>query len=254
MKYRNIIALCLGIFVAALLWQYYLWPKYQIKTEKPETMELLNDAAQKELEESIDYSEPGEILFVGEKTPDADIEDTVANNLQGEDIVFYSQANKPKDILDIISNDDIKKHIGVTLDKEDFVVSPNAVNQEQEKEQSFEQEITQEDIQNDTSRITMIKIPEEFVTVQEEKAYKQFLQEHEGVYPNIDFAKQKFVAVVSSGMIADNFFEIVKTENNGKEIQVFYRVNLIGSDKDKKLNNYKVMEKTDLNVKFIQVK
>lgn len=253
MKYHNIIALCLGIFVAALLWQYYLWPKYQVKTEKSETIELLNDAAQKELEESIDYSEPGEILFVGDKIPGADM-DTVANNLQGENIVFYSQANKPKDILDIISNDDIKKHTGVILEKDDFVVSPDAANQEQEKEQSFEQEVTQEDIQNDTSRITMIKIPEEFVTVQEEKAYKQFLQEHEGAYPNIDFSKQTFIAVVSSGMIADSFFEIVKVEENDREIQVFYRVNLIGSDKDKKLNNYKVMEKTDLNIKFIQVK
>ena len=38
MKYHNIIALCLGIFVAALLWQYYLWPKYQVKTEKSETL------------------------------------------------------------------------------------------------------------------------------------------------------------------------------------------------------------------------
>ena len=66
MKYHNIIALCLGIFAAALVWQYYLWPKYQIKREDPEVLALLGRVAQKELEESIDSSEPGEILFIGE--------------------------------------------------------------------------------------------------------------------------------------------------------------------------------------------
>ena len=57
MKHQNIIALCLGIFVAALLWQYYLWPKYQLKRESPEIMSDIEKSAQKELEESINSDE-----------------------------------------------------------------------------------------------------------------------------------------------------------------------------------------------------
>ena len=85
MKYHNIIALCLGIFAAALLWQYYLWPKYQIKRQSPEVVAVLEDAAQKELEKSIDRSEPGEILFIGDNSWNE-----LKNGPQKEeDFVFY---------------------------------------------------------------------------------------------------------------------------------------------------------------------
>ncbi|MCR5504600.1 MAG: hypothetical protein K6E94_03425 [Elusimicrobiaceae bacterium] len=256
MKYRNIIALCLGIFVAVLLWQYYLWPKYQIKTENPDTLALLDEAAQRELEESINSSEPGEILFVGDKIQEPSMENSLTNNLLVEDMVFYSQANKPKDILDLISNEDIKKHTGVHLDNNDFVVSPNAVNQGQEDSaiQTPVSEETPEDIQNDTSRITMIKLPEEFVIIKDKDLYNKFLQEHEGNYPKIDFTKQTFIAVVSAGRMADNFFEIIKTEKDGDVIQVFYRVNLMGVDENRALNNYRVIDTPNSDIKFTQVK
>ena len=254
MKYRNIIALCLGIFFAALVWQYYLWPKYQIKTENPEVMALLDEAAQKELEDSIDSSEPGEVLFVGDKVNDAYKENSLAN-LQAEDVIFFSQANKPKDILDTISNEEIKKHTGVHLDKKNFIVSPDAANQGQENlEAQPEQEMTQEDILNDTSRITMIKLPEEFIIIKDKDSYDKFLKEHEGAYPKVEFPKQIFVAVVSAGNMADNFFEILKVDNQAEQIQVFYRVNLMAANDGKELNNYKVIDSTDLNINFIQIK
>lgn len=253
MKYRNIIALCLGIFAAALLWQYYLWPKYKIKTENPETMLLLDEAAQRELEESLDSAEPGEVLFVGDKMEGNPADSSLIQGFQAEDVIFYSQANKPKDILDLISNEEIKKHNGVPLERKNIIVSPDAANQGKAEEIAA-QEITQEDLQNDTSRITMIKLPEEFAVIKDKDSYDKFLQGREGVYPQVNFPQKTFIAVVSAGNMADSFFEIVKVENKSEGIQVFYRVNLIAANDGKELNNYRVIDNTDLNINFIQVK
>lgn len=246
MKYRNIIALCLGLFTAALLWKYYLWPKYQIKSENPSTMALIEEIAQKELENSIDSTEPGEVLFVGDKINGEEelIGESLPKIIKEEDFVFDSQANRPKDVFDLISKEEIKKYRSVPLDKEDFVLNPSSVNKEQEDVEMIE----------DTSRITMLKLPEEFAVIKDKEAYKNFLKEHKGDYPEIDFAKEILLAVLSASKVSDSFFEIIKAEMADNEIQVFYRVNLIAPKDDKLAGNYKIIDKTDLPIKFIQVK
>ncbi len=241
MKYHNIIALCLGIFAAALLWQYYLWPKYQVRNETPEVIAMLEKSAQKELEESIDYSEPGEILFIGESD---NLVQELKNGPQKEkDLVFYSQASKPKDIWENMTQDETKKRNPIEVDTDDFILDPASMQNEQI--------ITQ---QQDDSRITMLTLPSEFFVIKDEVEYQNFLKKNLGVYPKVDFTKEEIVIVISASRISDSFFEIVKIENSEKEIKVFYRVNLILAGKENNLKNYKVIEKSNLPVNFVQVK
>ena len=242
MKSQNIVAFCLGIFVAALLWQYYLWPKYQLKRENPEVMSMLDDAAQKQLEESIDYSEPGEILFIGEKVKENNVWETLKNVPQNdEEIIFHSQANKPKDILDL--EDETKKHNPINLEKADFIVHPQTITSEETNAEQPEE-----------SRITMLTLPSEFAVIKDDKTYKEFLQKNKGPYPQIKFKQDMLVAVISSTEASDSFFEIVKTEITDTEVKVFYKVNLMFSSKGEIFKNYAVIKNTNLPVNFIQVK
>lgn len=255
MKNHNIVALCLGIFVAALLWQYYLWPKYQLKRENPDFMAMVEETGQKELEESIDYSEPGEVLFVGDQLKEENVWKDLKNApKQEEEIIFHSQANKPKDLLDILNEDETKKRNPINLENDDFVMSPaNLAEETQGKEQEAQEE-GQEEQENESSRITMLKLPAEFVVVKDDKGYKEFLQKNKGPYPKLNFKKDMFVAVISSSQASDSFFEIVKTDITETDVKVFYKVNLIFSSKGEIFKNYSVIKNTNLPVNFIQVK
>lgn len=240
MKHQNIIALCLGIFAAALLWQYYLWPKYQLKKETPEVMALIEKSAQKELAESLDSSEPGEILFIGEP-----VESELLNApKKEEDLVFYSQANKPKDLFEQMAKNETKKYKSINIDNEDFVLDPSSM-------ESHERIKTEQD---DDSRITMLQLPSEFKVIKDEQSYKDFLNENKGLYPKVDFKKEEIVIVISASKFSDTFFEIVKTEVLDNEVKVFYRVNLIAKNEEGEQKNYKLIGNTNLPVKFIQVK
>lgn len=243
MKAHNVVALSLGLFAAALLWQYYLWPKYQIKSENPEVMATLDETAQKELEESIDYSEPGEILFIGE-----DGEENWDNLKNAptveEEIVFHSQANKPKDLLDIINQDETKRRNPINLERENFVMTPSSISSEPVAEQEDESE----------SRITMLQLPAEFSVIKDEATYKKFLQENKGPYPKVNFKKDMLAVIISSSQASDSFFKIEKVEETDTEIKVLYKVNLVFSGKEEIFENYTVIKNTDLPVKFIQVK
>ena len=241
MKHQNVIALCLGIFAAALLWQYYLWPKYQLKQETPEVMALIEETAQKELEESVSKGEPGEVLFVGEDRLEGELPNAPKKE---EELVFYSQANNPKDLFEQMSQDETKKHNPISVDNSDFVVNPSVIDQTQYSEV----------YQQDDTRITMLQLPADFLVIKDFKTYEKFLKENEGNYPKVDFQKEEMIIVLSAGKFADTFFEIVKTENSDNEIKVFYRVNLISASKGKEQKNYKTIDITDLPVKFIQVK
>lgn len=239
MKHQNIIALCLGIFVAALLWQYYLWPKYQIKQESPDIINYIEESAQKELEKSINSEEPGEILFVGETVS----QENSNSPSKEKDLIFYSQANKPKDLLEQMAQDETKKHNSISVDNNNFIVNPSSMQQEGETPYL-----------DDESRITMIQIPADFLVIKDEKSYENFLKNNEGSYPKVNFKQNQIVVVVSAGKFSDTFFEIVKIDRQDNEVKVFYRVNLMTKNKEKEQRNYKVIENTNLPVNFVQVK
>ncbi len=240
MKHQNVIALCLGIFAAAMLWQYYLWPKYQLKQETPEVMALIEESAQKELEESVNSGEPGEILFIGDTSS---LEYINATNAEGG-LVFYSQANKPKDLFEQMSKDETKKYKSINIDDDNFIVYPSSMTESSEEIASL----------GDDSRITMLQLPADFLVIKDAKSYAKLLKENEGSYPKVDFKKEEIAVVLSVGKFSDTFFEIVKTEKTDSEVKVFYRVNLITKNKDKEQKNYKIIENTNLPVNFIQVK
>ena len=165
MKHQNVIALCLGIFVAALLWQYYLWPKYQLKQESPEVMALIEETAQKELEQAVESGEYGEVLFVGEPS-----HSELANAPQKEeDLVFYSQANRPKDLFEQMSQDETKRNNAIPVDNEDFVLDPSNIAVNEENKIS----------QDDDSRITMLQLPADFLVIKDSKTYEKFIKENE---------------------------------------------------------------------------
>lgn len=239
MKHQNIIAFCLGIFAAALLWQYYLWPKYQLRRESPEILTLIEESAQKELEDSIDSSEQGEVLFVGEPS----MTELMNAPKKEEDIVFYSQANKPKDLFDVMSQDETKRHKPINIDSDNFVLDPSSIG-------GAEQNGTYQD---DDSRITMLQLPMKTLVIKDAKSYKKFLSENKGFYPKINFNKEIMVVIIAEGKFSDNFFEIVKTENTDSEVKVLYRVNLISPNEDEQ-RNYKLIENTNLPINFVQVK
>ena len=240
MKHQNIIALCLGIFAAALLWQYYLWPKYQLKQESPEIVALIEESAQRELEESIDSSEEGEVLFVGEPSV------TELNNApkKEEDLIFYSQANKPKGLFDFMSQDDTKKHKPINMESDNFILDPSSMAQAEQNG------IYQED----DSRITMLQLPMKTLVINDEQSYNKFLNENKGFYPKVNFKQEIIAIVISDSKFSDNFFEIVKVENIDTEIKVLYRVNLIPVSNEKEQRNYRVIANTNLPINFIQVK
>lgn len=240
MKQHNIIALCLGIFAAALLWQYYLWPKYQLKQETPEVIFLIEESAQKELEESVNSGEAGEVLFIG---------DNFTTEISGspkkeENLVFYSRANKPKDLFEQMSKDETKKLKTINVDDEDSVLNPSSL---ENVEHGI---ITQED----NSRITMLQLPSEFKVIKDEKSYEEFLKGNEGLYPKVNFKEEEIVVVISAGKFSDTFFEIVKAEPLEDEVKIFYRVNLMNRKEGNLQKNYKLIKSTNLPIKFIQVK
>ena len=240
MKHQNVIALCLGIFAAALLWQYYLWPKYQLKQESPEVMALIEESGQKELEESVNSGEPGEILFVGEPSNS----ELMNAPKKEEDLIFYSQANKPKDLFAQMSKDETKKYKSINIDDDNFIVYPSSMTESGNDIAFLE----------DDSRITMIQLPVDFLVIKDAKSYEKLLKENEGSYPKVNFKTEEIAVVLSASKFSDAFFEIVKVEKSDSEVKVFYRVNLMIKNKDKEQKNYRVIENTNLPVNFIQVK
>ena len=240
MKHQNIIALCLGIFAAALLWQYYLWPKYQLKQETPEIMSIIDESAQKELENSIDSSEQGEVLFIGEPS----VTELINAPKKEEGLVFYSQANKPKDLFEVMSRNESKKYKAINIDDDNLVLDPSSISKVEQNGIYTE----------DDSHITMLQLPMKTLVIKNAEFYKKFLSENKGFYPKVDFSKEMIVIVLSDSKFSDNFFEIVKVDNTDNEIKVLYRVNLISANENKGQRNYKVIDNTNLPVNFIQVK
>lgn len=62
MKRNNLLFFVAGVICAGLLWQYYLYPKYNKKVEDPKTMSDLLEADRIALDEELS-NYPGELLY-----------------------------------------------------------------------------------------------------------------------------------------------------------------------------------------------
>lgn len=68
MKRDNFLILIAGIICAALLWQYYLYPKYSKKVQDPQTMSELLQADRVALDEEL-ATIPGQLLYRSDAAP-----------------------------------------------------------------------------------------------------------------------------------------------------------------------------------------
>lgn len=93
MKRNNLIALILGIICASLLWQYYLYPKYNKKVQDPQTMQDLLEADTQALDEELS-SIPGELLF----RTDLNTQESAQN----QNIVYQEDPSLPKETISLI--------------------------------------------------------------------------------------------------------------------------------------------------------
>ena len=66
MKTNNLIFFVLGVIFAGLLWQYYLYPKYNKKVEDPQTMSDLLEADRAAMDEEL-ANISGELLYRTDK-------------------------------------------------------------------------------------------------------------------------------------------------------------------------------------------
>lgn len=86
MKTNNLIALVLGIICAGLLWQYYLYPKYNKKVEDPKVMSALLQADKQALDAEL-ATIPGELLY---RT------DTLEHSKEPQTTIIYEEESAQK--------------------------------------------------------------------------------------------------------------------------------------------------------------
>lgn len=124
MKTNNLIALVLGLICAGLLWQYYLYPKYNKKIEDPQTMSALLEADRVAMDEELSNI-PGEVLYRTDRPEQFSYNDGPINyeedpTIEKEKITMIAAAAK----YQIINNDKdyqkVKKTLSLSDEKIDF--------------------------------------------------------------------------------------------------------------------------------------
>ncbi|MDD6173361.1 MAG: hypothetical protein PUB86_03635 [Elusimicrobia bacterium] len=222
MKYKNITAFLLGVFVAALLWQYYLKPKYLIKSGDEETLYAIHQADIAALNEATAEID-GEVLFkdYGES---AEFKNDIINNSTGEDeeFEFHSTANREPDFFEQASRPEPKES-KIIIDNEDPVMHPDAISKGQPVE-----EFDSADLPN---RITMISAPVKFTEISSDKDYKAYKKANPADYPSVNFKKDRIIFVESDSALSNGFFEIKDYTANDNDVTVNYRVNILGAAK-----------------------
>ncbi len=245
MKYRNITALLLGIFVAGLLWEYYLKPKYQIKMGDEEVMSAIARADIAALNEATAEIE-GEVLFK-DYGQGAEFKNDIINNSSGEEeeFDFHSTANRQPDFFEQASRP-APKTTKIILDNDSPVMNPEDI--------SSEQGLAQADSTDLPNRITMIRAPARFTVVSSAADYKKYKAENKGEYPSVDFKKERIVFVESDSALSNGFFEVSDYEDGPEKLTVKYRVNIFGADKRDGRAPYIIIPAGDKEVAIEQIK
>lgn len=245
MKYRNITALLLGVFVAGLLWEYYLKPKYQIKSGDAEVLSAIERADIAALNEATAEIE-GEVLF---KDYGAGVEfkDDIINNSSGEaeEFDFHSTANRQPDFFEQAARPP-KKTTKIILEDDSPVMNPEDI--------ALEQDLAPADSTELPNRITMIRAPARFSLISSAADYKKYKAENKGEYPSVDFKKERIVFVESDSMLSNGFFQVADYEDTPDKIIVRYRVNIFGADKRDGRAPYLIIPSGEKEVSIEQIK
>lgn len=222
MKYRNITAFLLGLFVAGLLWEYYLKPKYQIKMGDEDVLSAIERADRAALNEATEAI-AGEVLFkdYGEG---AEFKNDIINNSSGEEeeFDFHSAANKEPDIFEKASRPS-ERDTEIILDNDSPVMDPDNIAKGQGEPQTDSAELP--------NRITMISAPARFTVIENAAEYRKYQALNKGEYPKVDFGRERVVFVESDSSLSNGFFETADYEESEGKITVNYRVNIFGADK-----------------------
>lgn len=85
MKGKNVVALALGLICAGLLWQYYLYPKYNKRVQDPQTMSDLFKADKDVMDEELSNT-PGELLYRSDETPKSSLDNSEISYIEDPQI------------------------------------------------------------------------------------------------------------------------------------------------------------------------
>lgn len=255
---KNIVFFIAGIIAAALLWHFYLGPKYNIKRGDKETLDILLEADKDALNRATESLE-GEVLFntASDKDGTAEIDD---GGLSSQSIMdagkpssegesdFASMASKPEDVYEQMAKGDKRGGPRIVLENRNVTVNMPDVD-----EASAATEAEGEDLLQN-SRITLIGAPVKPHIIRNDGDYSAFKKGRKGNFEKIDFTKDMIVFLESDTNMSNGFFEIAEVLPQEDMVLVEYRVNIIGSSEKKDIMPYKVLKQTDKPVKFKQIK
>lgn len=218
MTNKNVIAFCLGLLAAGLLWQYYLKPKYLLKTGDEETLAAIHRTDIETLNKAT-QEVGGEVLF--EDYGDA-VEDDISKRINEgtsveDEFEFHSTANRQEDIFEQAARPK-KKRADIRIEAEDAVMYPSAIKQAG----------SAEELDLSSERISMIVAPAKAVIISNHKEYVEYQKANSGKYDTVDFSQHRIVFVESASVLSNGFFEIKNYEEQPDKITVFYKVNILG--------------------------
>ncbi len=252
MKRKNITAFVLGVIAAGLLWQFYLKPKYDIHTGDEETMALLRQADVDALEQATS-GVPGELLY---STAEGDVkrEDLLdTSSVAPESFAFESSANKPLDPYQQAAAGDKRRDTKIVLESNNILVKPDAASKMPEPLSAEEQKIS--DDQQLKNRLSIIKAPVKYHLIKNQGEYDSFKKQNAGPYnAKVNFGKEMLLLLESDSKLSSGFFEIDQIIEEPKSIDVYYRVNIIGTSSRQDVMPYKILNKSNKDVVLKQIK
>ncbi len=254
MKKKNIIALCLGIIAAGLLWHYYLKPKYDIKTGNPKVAAELLEAdffALRKATEAVGgqvlFTTEGEDVVYDVAEDGSSVKDDVlsARNTQPQDFDFISTANKETTIFDLASAPDKKPSV-IAVSGDDIIMHPTIITEEA---------APLEEGTEPGERISMIIIPASPRIIKTEADYSKYKKEQgPDKYPAVNFGRDMIIFLESPQGLSGSFFEVASVADAEGKIIIDYRANILGNAERGIAKAYSVQKKSNKKVEVKQIK
>ena len=252
MKRKNITAFVLGVIAAGLLWQFYLKPKYDIHTGDEDTMALLRQADVDALEQATSEV-AGQVLY---STADGDVkrEDLLdTSSAAPESFDFQSTANKPLDPYQQAARGDKRRETKIVLDSNNILVKPDAAAKMPEPISEEEEKISKD--QELKNRLSIIKAPVKYHLIKNQNEYDAFKKQNAGPYnAKVNFGKEMILFLESDSRLSSGFFEIDDVLEEKGTLDVYYRVNIIGTSARQDIMPYKVLPKSAKEISLKQIK
>ena len=263
MKKENIIALTMGLLAAALLWYFYLGPKYAIKRGDQAALEALHEADLKALQEAMSGAE-GEVIarsditYPGEgEEPKDDV--LAARSREEVDFEYYSKANRPPTLMEMAAAGDKRKDLNIILESADITAAAKIKHMMPEgyeaEELLYDDEGQLLEGADPKGRFTLILAPVKYQVIKDAAAFAKFTAgRFQGQYPKVDFNKDMIIFIESDSQLAHGFFEIERVDPGEDAITIYYKLNIIGSAERSDIMAHTVQPRSDKKIILQQVK